>query len=437
MSLGLSVPGQQTAAPESEKPATEATYVGSDACKGCHKDVSESWATNPHAKALSAEGLSDSLKGCEACHGPGSAHIADPIAVKPVSLRTASASDTSATCGKCHFSGQPGAAEGKTIEQRYWRRSEHKRNEVSCLGCHSAHVQSEKLLKKQTPDVCGDCHQAIVKKGDYQHTPVAGGACLSCHDPHGSTARHQLVSDLPKVCSTCHSPKAEQFTTAHHGMDMTGTNCIDCHAAHSRNKSGHLLKAKLHTPFESGQCEMCHKDGTKQLVKSQKELCTMCHSKELAKAPTDGIHMHPPVAEGMCTSCHSPHASDAPKALWRDKTIAYSCFLCHNKIESGVDAKFAHLPVSGLNCTTCHTPHMSKEKKLLVKDSIELCKKCHQPHLHPLGKKPDGKVVVDPTTNEMLTCASCHEPHGSDFDKLTKKDKNAELCTMCHAAGMG
>jgi predicted CXXCH cytochrome family protein len=185
-------------------------------------------------------------------------------------------------------------------------------------------------------------------------------------------------------------------------------------------------------PFKAGQCQTCHKSGSLDLVKPEKDLCTSCHSKDLTQEPEKGMHVHAPVSEAMCTQCHSPHASDAPKAYWKDTKIAYSCFLCHGKVESSLGLAHGHKPAKDLDCTSCHEPHMSKQKSLLTKDSIELCKGCHKPHAHPVGKKPDGKVVIDPTSNDMLTCVSCHTPHGSDFDMLTKKDRNMDLCTMCH-----
>jgi len=426
--------GQQGSAAAETKGSAPASNAGSDACKACHKDLASGWAANPHAKTLAAEGLPDSLKGCEVCHGPGSLHVAEPTKAKLASLQNAPLKGVAQICGKCHFEGGPGAVVGKTMQPKYWRRSEHNQGGVSCLACHTVHLQSPGLLTKRAPELCVGCHQDVAKNGGYQHAPVAGGACLSCHDPHGTNSRHQLVSDLPKVCLSCHSAAVAKFGAAHHGYDVSASNCTECHAAHSRRKSDKLLKTTRHGPFKAGQCETCHEAGSLDLVKPERELCTSCHSKDLAAAPADGSSVHAPVQEGMCTVCHSPHASDAPKALLRDKTPAYACFLCHSSVETEVNSDYTHKPAGDLNCLACHTPHVSKEKNMLVKDSIELCKGCHQPHLHPLGKTPEGKVVIDPTTKEMLTCASCHTPHGSDFDQLTKKDKKADLCRMCHKA---
>lgn len=88
------------AAPESVEPTP---YVGTDACTPCHAEAAATWASSGHAHAFAAlEGaqhshdpscvpchvVGDGLGawpdprfrdvGCEACHGPGGAHVAAP-----------------------------------------------------------------------------------------------------------------------------------------------------------------------------------------------------------------------------------------------------------------------------------------------------------------------------------------------------------------------
>jgi predicted CXXCH cytochrome family protein len=97
-----------------------------------------------------------------------------------------------------------------------------------------------------------------------------------------------------------------------------------------------------------------------------------------------------------------------------------------------------HQPVDSGNCIACHFGHSSKEDKLLTDVPIALCKDCHpQEHKlsHPVGYREIGgerKMVVDPRTKKMLTCASCHQVHGSQNKYLTPKDWRRELCTECH-----
>src|SRR5579864_8783103 len=51
-------------------------YVGSEVCQSCHTDIYNNWEKTPHWKTtLDAKG-GPSHQGCEACHGPGEAHVA-------------------------------------------------------------------------------------------------------------------------------------------------------------------------------------------------------------------------------------------------------------------------------------------------------------------------------------------------------------------------
>jgi hypothetical protein len=103
-----------------------AQYVGSDACKGCHQEAYDFWLKTPHSKAWKtlevagrdydyrcvgchsvgfdqpegfcrvAEAGSRVNVNCEACHGPGSAHLGcgGPDGIER--------QVTPATCAKCH-----------------------------------------------------------------------------------------------------------------------------------------------------------------------------------------------------------------------------------------------------------------------------------------------------------------------------------------------
>ena len=56
-----------------------AGYVGDALCRGCHSVEASHWDETIHARAFKANPRSAlESKQCEACHGPGRAHVTNP-----------------------------------------------------------------------------------------------------------------------------------------------------------------------------------------------------------------------------------------------------------------------------------------------------------------------------------------------------------------------
>ncbi len=134
------------------------------------------------------------------------------------------------------------------------------------------------------------------------------------------------------------------------------------------------------------------------------------------------------------------------------------CYSCHEKAKFA--KKYVHSIIAAGGCTSCHVPHISNNPALLSYGSVnELCLTCHVAkadgrHIVALpGKRIHPIKGVDPSTQKMIkvpdpnrpgqemeipdpnvpgkeiTCATCHEPHSSDFAKLfTQKN----ICARCH-----
>src|SRR5262245_19464311 len=59
--------------------AADAGYVGDTLCRGCHYVEASHWDKTIHARAFKANPRTElESKDCEACHGPGQAHVANP-----------------------------------------------------------------------------------------------------------------------------------------------------------------------------------------------------------------------------------------------------------------------------------------------------------------------------------------------------------------------
>ena len=71
--------------------------------------------------------------------------------------------------------------------------------------------------------------------------------------------------------------------------------------------------------------------------------------------------------------------------------------------------------------------------------AIEACHDCHSPAelgtSHPVRLYGRGEVQIPadlPTVDGMLTCVTCHDPHGSEGKMLVRTVIKTKLCVTCH-----
>ncbi len=250
-----------------------ATYVGSEACKGCHEDVAKATEQTLHGKLLGTKLSKGSLQalGCEGCHGAGSKHMEDP-ANPQLNLRFGkksplTAADQSSICLQCHANGK----------QMLWAGSPHDSRDITCVTCHAIHKQHSrkaqlKLVKPERYDsrgqtldaveydLCGQCHQVrAMQFNRSSHMPTAargeGGkiTCGSCHNPHGTTTEKLIAAvSVKESCTRCHADKRGPFLFEHAPVLE---NCLTCHQPHGSNNPA-LLRSR-----PPRLCETCHAGG--------------------------------------------------------------------------------------------------------------------------------------------------------------------------------
>src|SRR5580700_8750371 len=107
--------------------STSGQYAPTDICQSCHQEVwDKHFAGTPHSALLQGD-----QHGCQACHGPGQAHVdGGGDVTKIIRFETLSPAQTAAVCTKCHQS---------SLETQNFSKSEHLANGVSCTSCHSPH----------------------------------------------------------------------------------------------------------------------------------------------------------------------------------------------------------------------------------------------------------------------------------------------------------
>ncbi len=72
--------------------------------------------------------------------------------------------------------------------------------------------------------------------------------------------------------------------------------------------------------------------------------------------------------------------------------------------------------------------------------AIDACYRCHPPEelglSHPVGIEPKDTTTIPedlPMEGGVITCATCHKPHGGDRKYFAQKEITKEICIACHA----
>lgn len=274
---------------------SDRSLIDQGLCEGCHRPAAEHWAHTAHGALLKFDPASDELaaQGCQACHGPGSAHLAAPTtsgSIVGFARRSATpVVQQNALCLQCHQGGQ----------RLHWTASAHDSAEVACSDCHNpmARLSAEGLLAADSADsVCTGCHQT--QRADFQrrsHMPLGEGKlrCLDCHAPHGSVTDPLLNADsVNETCFACHAEKRGPFLWEHAPVT---DDCTLCHRPHGSNHDKLLVTAR---PV---LCQQCHN--------------AIGHVSELISAGNlaGGSRPDPRAIGRSCNNCHSQvHGSNHP-----------------------------------------------------------------------------------------------------------------------------
>jgi len=251
------------------------TYIGAEACGGCHEDHLKWSLGGVHQQAAVPQGAAEGQKGCETCHGPGSEHAEAPAAANIITFRLEEAGLRSAQCLTCHASLTP------TLN---FRRADHDTAKVACDQCHKGpNSQSfhrmravSDTMSRAEPGLCYKCHPA--QRADFvlpfRH-PVTEGhiRCSSCHPPHGGFTLRQLrTRGAGQICRSCHEDKQGPFVFEHPAVRSTG--CQACHKPHGGTNPKMLTRAEIRS-----LCLECHTNtpASHDLSQARYGDCTACH----------------------------------------------------------------------------------------------------------------------------------------------------------------
>jgi DmsE family decaheme c-type cytochrome len=230
----------------------DAHAIGSEACSDCHADQPEYYKSSYHRVAFFEKAIT---KGCETCHGLGSAHQEADGDIDQIvgvdDLEALGASGRSGTCLSCHQEDFP-----------LWPTTDHALNGVSCWDCHSSDLHKPPPdvaeYKPATPrakrddEFCFQCHDNVrIEFKQQYHHPVTEGQmrCEDCHSIHGEPRENPILQDVNAPCLKCHPDMRGPFVFEHLALEE---GCDVCHQPHGS------INNKLLVTVDNSLCIRCH-----------------------------------------------------------------------------------------------------------------------------------------------------------------------------------
>ncbi|MXU65272.1 hypothetical protein GSH16_07415 [Rhodobacteraceae bacterium KN286] len=353
--------------------------------------------------------------GCEACHGPGEAHLqwaAMPDGFDPALWSAVSALGFTVSFGE--------EARDAEVEQ--------------CAGCHSRRealgdgsplpgtpfhdAYRLALLREGLYHADGSILEEVYVYGSFLQSKMntAGVRCSDCHDVH--TAR--VKAEGNGLCTQCHSPagndrfpqlaKAEYDTPAHH-FHTPGTAGAECKSCHMIERTYMGIDGRRDHSFRVPRPDL-------SLATGSPNACNDCHADKSARWAAEAI------ADNGGTRGGTPHPANI--------------FAAARRFEPGMAAALADLALyDGLPAILRATaldemqryndPEQAKRVMVLADDPDPLVRQAVLPAIRPVpGTErvtPILPLLADPVravrlaaAREMLALpiARLPEPHNSN-----------------------
>jgi DmsE family decaheme c-type cytochrome len=225
------------------------------------------------------------------------------------------------------------------------------------------------------------------------------------------------------------------------GDEIVGNEtCLECHEGMSETLkfTPHRLSSTIDKPNKTINCVSCHSGASTHVddpsidnIENPKNLnyidasalCFSCH-----QAHTDldnyGFDAHS-TADMNCSSCHKVHTNK--RKLLLDSKSSF-CLKCHTDVKSDFMRNSNHpIRQGSLTCLSCHK-FTKRSNDNIAYDMSRICQDCHPQQAGPFLYEHDA---VEFYSLEGGGCVECHEPHGSQADRLLKQTTNS-LCSSCH-----
>lgn len=218
--------------------------------------------------------------GCEACHGPGSAHV---TLAETAAARGESLAASGLTAQLDERRGVAWTIDPATGNATRSKPRDSEREIEVCAQCHSRRGQfsngyraGEALLEHYLPALLeedlyhpdGQQRDEVYNWGSFLSSRMyaRGVTCSDCHEPHGG----KLRAAANDTCAQCHAASKYASATHHfHAAGSPGSACVSCHMStetymvvdprhdHSFRIPRPDLSVALGVP---NACNQCHTD---------------------------------------------------------------------------------------------------------------------------------------------------------------------------------
>lgn len=214
--------------------------------------------------------------------------------------------------------------------------------------------------------------------------------------------------------------------------------CAGCHDTVAEQMAGTVHASPAFDRLSAHGCESCHGPGSlhaddpdnealrpslDKLTKAEiSATCTECHSGGKQFFWESSVHAARNVG---CADCHSVHAAESDKYQLKTASAMNMCLDCHKNVRADM-WKNSHHPIreGKISCADCHNPHGTQTAKMINEVSVnDQCYSCH-------AEKRGPFIWEHAPVRE--NCLTCHTPHGSNHIKL-QKTSVPYLCQQCHS----
>ena len=293
---------------------------------------------------------------------------------------------------------------------------------LDCASCHADRRPGRVGPRHRAVARCAECHDTVghPDRAKLQRPRSANRNCLTCHDPHGSTNRKLVRTEILWRQKVLHATFTSDAGAAPGGFTDPGAPgdglCEICHRhtdVYRHNGTG--------APHFTDRCTLCHEHDVHFAPVATPENCTICHGDEATRLAHPSGH-----TALACDTCHA-EVNPTPGPGHRAKP---ACGDCHDQ---ATHAPAGHGPIP---CVQCHDAHGSQNTQL-VRDILTTTRGPEVPiRFDNLGGLAEGSFA-SPSAPGTGICEVCHSTTRHYRFDATGSPHFPYSCLPCHLHSKG